>query len=93
MLVTSSLKLPISAEARDLGGGRVDVLFSYKGRRISAELKREFDDRTDAELVDAYGPRSMSYQGTNVPLSILMVLDLRSRGRPTSPSRADLSPP
>ncbi|GJD63410.1 MULTISPECIES: hypothetical protein [Methylobacterium] len=66
-------------EARDLGGGRVDVLFSYRWMRTTSELKRSFPKLTSGELVDRYGPQAISYQGTNVALSMLMVLDLFDR--------------
>lgn len=48
----------------------IDVLLSYKGLRISVELKREFAEWSDSELVDAYGAQTMSYQGTNILLCI-----------------------
>ncbi|MFM9940144.1 MAG: hypothetical protein ACKVP7_11700 [Hyphomicrobiaceae bacterium] len=79
-LLVSLFRLGFSTEARDLGGGRVDVLFAWKGLRISAELKREERDRSDEQLVDDYGPQAISYQGTNVPICFLMVLDLFDRG-------------
>ncbi|WP_227440320.1 hypothetical protein [Methylobacterium sp. W2] len=66
-------------EARDLGGGRVDVLFTYKWLKTTSELKRSFPKLTSGELVDRYGPQAISYQGTNVALSMLMVLDLYDR--------------
>lgn len=71
-------------EARDLGGGRVDVLFSYRWIKTTSELKRSFPKLTAGELVDRYGPQAISYQGTNVALSMLMVLDLfdRTGGQP-----------
>jgi hypothetical protein len=90
-LALSLLKPSFTTEARDLGGGRVDVLFSYKGLSISAEMKREFADRSDSALVDAYGPQSMAYQGTNVPLCILIVLDLVDRGGGQPPLREQVS--
>jgi hypothetical protein len=66
-------------EARDLGGGRVDVLFSHKWMRTTSELKRSFPKLTLSDLVDRYGPQAISYQGTNIALCMLMVLDLHDR--------------
>ena len=66
-------------EARDLGGGRVDVLFTYRWMKTTSELKRSFPKLTLSDLVDRYGPQAISYQGTNIALSMLMVLDLHDR--------------
>ena len=78
-LLGTSLAEICTPEARDLGGGRVDVLFTYRWIKTTSELKRSFPKRTPAALVDKYGPQAISYQGTNVSLAILMVLDLFDR--------------
>jgi hypothetical protein len=78
-LMGSPLSSICTPEARDLGGGRVDVLFSYQWMKTTSELKRSFPQRTLEGLIDEYGPQTISYQGTNISLSILMVLDLFDR--------------
>jgi hypothetical protein len=72
------------AEPRDLGGGRGDILFTRGWLKTTAELKRSFAKRTPSELVDELGLQAMSYQGTNITCSLLMVLDLfdRDGGQP-----------
>ncbi len=47
--------------------------------KTTSELKRSFPKLTLSELVDRYGPQVISYQGTNIALSMLMVLDLHDR--------------
>jgi len=70
----------IHAEARNIAGGRVDVLFSARGIRIVAELKRDEHDYTHDKLVARYGLQTASYQSTNMTFGILMLLDLCDRG-------------
>ena len=78
-LMGSKLAEICTPEARDLGGGRVDVLFTFRWIKTTSELKRSFPNRTPTALVDEYGPQAVSYQGTNVSFAILMVLDLFDR--------------
>jgi hypothetical protein len=78
-LMGSPLAGSCTAEARDLGGGRVDILFTYTWVKTTAELKRSFPNQTPEQLVDRYGPQAISYQGTTVSFSMLMVLDLFDR--------------
>jgi hypothetical protein len=57
----------------------VDILFTYRWIKTTSELKRSFPERIPSELVDEYGPQAITYQGTNVSLTMLMVLDLFDR--------------
>lgn len=68
------------AEARDLGGGRVDILFSHKWIKTVAELKRTKHNYDRERLINEYGLQTLSYQTTSVTFCILMVLDLFDRG-------------
>jgi hypothetical protein len=68
------------AEARDHGGGRVDVLFTWKALQTVAELKRIVDrDLTLTQLAETFGSQAVAYQTTNISFAILMVLDLFDR--------------
>ena len=68
------------AEARDHGGGRVDVLFTWQALQTVAELKRIIDrDLTLTQLAETFGSQAVAYQTTNVSFAILMVLDLFDR--------------
>lgn len=78
-LMGSALAQICTPEARDLGGGRVDVLFTFRWMKTTAELKRSLPKRSSDQLVDDYGPRAIAYQSTNVSFAILMVLDLFDR--------------
>ena len=78
-LMGSALAQICTPEARDLGGGRVDVLFAFRWMKTTAELKRSLPKRSSDQLVDDYGPQAIAYQSTNVSFAILMVLDLFDR--------------
>jgi hypothetical protein len=56
-LMGSPLAGSCTAEARDLGGGRVDILFTYTWVKTTTEPKRSFPNQTPEELVDRYGPK------------------------------------
>jgi hypothetical protein len=70
----------LHSEVRDIGGGRVDVLVEYGTHHFVAELKREFTDASPTALREYLG-QAASYQGTNVTLGILLVLDLTPKQR------------
>jgi hypothetical protein len=79
-LMGSPLAAVCQAEARDLGGGRVDILFTRGWVKTVAELKRTLADRPSDGLLDEFGLQAASYSGTNVAFGVLMVLDLFDRG-------------
>jgi hypothetical protein len=64
-------------EPRNVATGRGDlsVLFDA-GRRYFVETKREMSDASRENLNESYGAQAAEYQGTSVPLSELVVLDL-----------------
>jgi hypothetical protein len=46
-------------------------------------VKRDFTDASFENLLAAYGDQTMMYQATNLPIAMLLVLDLTTReGRP-----------
>lgn len=65
-----------SVEVSNVGGGRADVLFQYKGSRIVSELKKEEDNCSFDHLKKKYAAQGTEYQNTNARLGILLVLDL-----------------
>lgn len=60
-------KLGTHDEVRGVAAGRV---------RIITEIKRESDDCSFDALLENYGEQTAAYQNTNVPLGMLMALDL-----------------
>lgn len=79
-LMGSSLASVCQAEARDIGGGRVDILFSFMRTKTVAEIKRTRQKLTNDGVVSRFGLQKASYDVTNVRYGILMVLDLREIG-------------
>ena len=79
-LLGSALADICHAEVRDRGGGRVDILFSFRGVTTVAELKRTEHNYEPERLIEEYGLQAVSYQTTNVTFGFLMVLDLFDRG-------------
>lgn len=67
-------------EIRGVGGGRADVMHKHHGVRFVIEIKREKDDASFEALLGHYGDQTAIYQMTNVPLGILLVLDLTTKG-------------
>jgi hypothetical protein len=76
-LRSSPLSGRIGVELRDVAGGRADVYVTYAGaQRFAIEIKRELDDASRVGIETAYLAQTVEYQVTNVPLSMLLVLDL-----------------
>lgn len=73
-------KLGTVAELSGIGGGRADVSHTYRGSRFVTEVKREADDASFDNLLVSYGEQTALYQITNIPIGILLVLDLTTRG-------------
>jgi hypothetical protein len=63
-------------EVSDIGGGRVDVIVFLEQLRLVVEIKREFENRSQDELVDAYGMQAVQYASADIPFAFLAVLDL-----------------
>jgi hypothetical protein len=69
-------KLGTHDEVRGLAAGRADVFHELGRVRIITEIKREPDDASFDALLENYGEQTAAYQNTNVPLGMLMALDL-----------------
>lgn len=67
----------LSIEAQQIGGGRIDLMFTFDGFRFVVELKRELEDGSRTGLA-RYLRQAGAYQVTDVPLGMLVVLDLSS---------------
>lgn len=70
----------LGAEASDIAGGRVDVLFKHLRTVFVAELKRTERKLTNDGVVAEYGLQKVAYDVTNVSFGILMMLDLHDLG-------------
>jgi hypothetical protein len=73
-------KLGTHDEVRGLAAGRADVFHELGRVRIITEIKRESDDASFDALLENYGEQTAAYQNTNVPLGMLIALDL-TRGQ------------
>ncbi|MCJ2109807.1 hypothetical protein MKK64_01025 [Methylobacterium sp. E-025] len=67
-------------EVRGVSGGRADVFHQMGGIRFITEVKREEEDASFDHLLAAYGDQTALYQNTNIPIGILLVLDLTTVG-------------
>lgn len=65
----------VDLEIRNTGGGRADIRFSLGATKVVAELKR---DKTPVEpgKIDSYLNQTGLYQGANVALGLLLILDI-----------------
>jgi hypothetical protein len=69
-------KLGTHDEVRGLASGRADVFHDIGRVRIVTEIKRESNDASFDALLRNYGEQTAAYQNTNVPLGMLLALDL-----------------
>lgn len=66
-------------ELRDVAGGRADVYVTFDdAQRFIVEIKREKSDASRQSVESAYLTQALEYQLTNIPLGMLLVLDLTS---------------
>lgn len=65
-------------EVRHVAGGRADVLVAFGTHRLIIELKREKSDASRNALETHYAGQAASYQATDYPFGIVLVLDLTS---------------
>ncbi|BAQ49553.1 hypothetical protein Maq22A_1p36790 (plasmid) [Methylobacterium aquaticum] len=72
-------KLGSLDEVRGVGGGRSDIWHRLRGVRFITEVKKETEDASFEALQAAYGDQASMYGTTNVPIAILLVLDLTTR--------------
>ena len=66
----------VTIEVRRIGGGRADVLIGFGTHRVVVELKRELADASRQALESHYADQAASYQATDYPFGIVLVLDL-----------------
>ncbi|WP_308818034.1 hypothetical protein [Pseudonocardia alni] len=71
-----------ATEVRHVGGGRVDVACLFPSFRLYIELKKDNRDLSIVEM-KRYLLQTGGYQGADVPMGFLAVLDLRDRTGPT----------
>lgn len=72
-------KLGTVDEVRGIAAGRADVAHYLDGVRFITEIKREEENASFENLIASYGAQTTLYQTTNVPIGILLVLDLTTR--------------
>ena len=80
----------INIEVRRIGGGRVDVLIAFGTHRVVVELKRELAEASHEGLEAAYGAQAASYQATDYPFGVVLVLDLSADQTGAAPHLDDL---
>jgi hypothetical protein len=83
--MTSALAGTVDIEVSDVGSGRADVIFKYRGERLVVEVKRENIDSSFGALEKRYAAQTSDYQNVSVRLGILLVLDqseIRKSGTP-----------
>jgi len=80
----------VSIEVRRIGGGRVDVLIAFGTHRVVVELKRELADASRESLEAHYGAQAASYQATDYPFGLVLVLDLSTEQTGPAPHLDDL---
>jgi hypothetical protein len=80
----------ISIEVQRIGGGRVDVLIAFGTHRVVVELKRELADASRDSLEAHYGAQATSYQATDYPFGVVLVLDLSTEQTGAAPHLDDL---
>ncbi|WP_146006644.1 hypothetical protein [Bradyrhizobium forestalis] len=76
----SSLSRLCTRQPQEVGGGRADVQFAYKGYTLITECKRSFDDLTNTQALIQFGGQLVAYQVSSVTFSALLILDLFPRG-------------
>lgn len=72
-------KLGTLDEVRGVAGGRSDVWHDLRGIRFITEIKKETENASFEALAKAYGHQTAMYQTTNIPIGILLVLDLTTQ--------------
>lgn len=65
----------LNTEIRRISAGRADVLAAFGTWKVVVELKRELDDAGRDSLEKHYADQAASYQATDYPFGIVVVLD------------------
>jgi hypothetical protein len=63
-------------EPQRIGGGRADIVVAFTNQRVVNELKRELHDASREKLEAAYADQAATYDATDYPFGIAVVLDL-----------------
>jgi hypothetical protein len=66
----------VTTEVRRISAGRADVLVAFGTHRVVVELKRELANASHDALEASYSNQAASYQATDYPFSVVLVLDL-----------------
>ena len=80
----------VSIEVRRIGGGRADALIAFGTHRVVVELKRELANASRESLEAHYGAQAASYQATDYPFGLVLVLDLSAEQTGAAPHLEDL---
>jgi len=88
-LADSDFSHRLHTEVRDIGGGRIDLAIFHDRFTIVCELKREHQDLSP-EGQRRHLLQAAAYQGSDVQLGFLLVLDLRKRTGPPPHLRANV---
>jgi len=78
--------LPIY-EPQKVGGGRADIAVGFTAHQVVNELKRETRDSSRDTMQATYAEQGASYDATDYPFGIVVVLDVS--GEPPSTPRLD----
>ncbi len=63
-------------EPQRIGGGRADIVVAFTNQRVVNELKRELHDASRENLEAIYADQAASYDATDYPFGVAVVLDL-----------------
>lgn len=80
----------VTTEVRRVAAGRADVLVAFGTHRVIVEFKRELTDASRAALEEHYADQAASYQATDYPFGIALVLDLSTEQESAVPHLEDL---
>jgi hypothetical protein len=79
----------VTTEVRRIAAGRADVLIAFGTHRVVVELKRELADASRTSLENSYADQAASYQATDYPFGVVLVLDLSGDQESAAPHLAD----
>lgn len=80
----------VTTEVRRISAGRADVLVAFGTHRVVVELKRELANASRDALEASYSNQAASYQATDYPFSVVLVLDLTGPQAAAAPHLEDL---
>jgi hypothetical protein len=80
----------LNTEVRRISAGRADVLAAFGTWKVVVELKRELDNAERDSLEEHYADQAASYQATDYPFGIVVVLDRSQPQTRATPHLQDL---